>query len=252
MRDASLAPLPPLAVRPSWRLFVAFALAVPTVTFCHEFGHHLVAALECGGVGRVVFTQFQERDGCQAIAGNIAGPVISFVIMWLGVWLMARIGWRMVGLALVVGSIPILRVFSVMSGGDDWNYTGYLLHKNRYVAPLTTLVLALVIPALAIAWRRVRMTRQWLLFPATLILPMIPAMLLLQQLDERFYMPFVKHPERFTGATAMGAPVGVLVVYGVILALYAAWGHGVLRAADDMAAAPAGSAEAGSAHRALA
>lgn len=239
----------PLVVRPSWRLFAAFALAVPTVTFFHEFGHHLVAALECGGVGRVVFTQFQERDGCQAIAGNISGPVISFVIMWFGVWLMARAGWRAVGLALVVGSIPILRVFSVMSGGDDWNYTGYLLHRNRYVAPLTTLVLALVVPALVLAWRRVRMTRQWLAFPATLVLPMIPSMLLLQQLDERFYMPYVKHPERFTGATALGAPVGVLAVYGVILVLYAAWGHGVLRAADGTAVAPPSPAAATAAHR---
>ena len=237
MRDAPRPSHAPFVVRPSWRLFAAFALAVPAVTFCHEFGHHLVAALECGGVGRVVFTQFQERDGCQAIAGNISGPVISFVIMWLGVWLMARAGWRMVGLALVVGSIPILRVFSVMSGGDDWNYTGYLLHKNRYVAPLTALVLAIVVPALVLAWRRVRMTRKWLLFPATLILPMIPAMLFLQQLDERIYMPYVKHPERFTGATALGAPVGVLAVYGVILALYLGWGYGVLRSADGGALA---------------
>ncbi|HEX4932624.1 MAG TPA: hypothetical protein VFV33_05550 [Gemmatimonadaceae bacterium] len=228
----SRSPLQPLTLRPSWRLFAAFALAVPAVTFCHEFGHHVVAALECGGFGRMVFTQFQERDGCQAIVGNISGPVISFLIMWLGVWLMARAGWRMVGLALVVGSIPILRVASVMSGGDDWNYTGWLLHKNRYVAPLTALVLALVVPALVLAWRRVRMPRQWLLFPATLVLPMIPAMLVLQQLDQRRYMPYVKHPEQFSGATALGVPIGVLAVYGVILALYAGWAHGVLRSAD--------------------
>lgn len=231
--------LPPLEVRPGWRLFAALAIAVPAVTFLHEFGHHLVAALECGGVGRVVFTQFQERDGCQAIVGNISGPVISFMVLWTGVLLLARIGWRMVGLAMIVGAIPILRVVSVLSGGDDWNYTAALLTKQRYIAPLTSLVLAIVLPALVIAWRRVRMPRQWILFPATLVVPMVPAMLILQLLDERIFMPYVKHPERFSQPTALGAPVTVLVVYGMILAAYAGWAHGVLRRSDDGAGVPA-------------
>lgn len=232
-------PASPLDVRPSWRLFAALALAVPAATFFHEFGHHLVAAIECGGVGRVVFTQFQERDGCQAIAGNISGPVISFIILWTGVILLARRGWRMVGLAMVVGAIPLLRIMSIMSGGDDWNYTAALLTKQRYIAPLTVLVLAIVVPALVIAFRRVRMPAKWITFPLTLILPMVPAMLVLKELDDRIYMPYVKHPERFTQPTALGAPVAVLVGYGLILAAYAAWAHGVLRDSDAVAEAPA-------------
>lgn len=229
--------LAPLDVRPSWRLFAALALAVPAATFFHEFGHHLVAAIECGGVGRVVFTQFQERDGCQAIVGNISGPVISFIILWAGVLLLARRGWRMVGLAMVVGSIPILRVLSVTSGGDDWNYTAALLTGQRYVGPLTALVLMILLPALVLAWRRVRMPLKWITFPATLFLPMVPAMLVLKELDDRVFMPYVKHPERFTQPTALGAPVAVLVTYALILAAYATWAHGVLRQSDAAAIA---------------
>ncbi|MFN8580181.1 MAG: hypothetical protein U0163_04280 [Gemmatimonadaceae bacterium] len=222
----------PLTVHPSFRLFVALAIAVPAVTFFHEFGHHLVAAVECGGIGRVVFTQFQERDGCRAIAGNIAGPAISFVFLWAGVLLLARAGWRMVGLALVIGSIPILRVASVMSGGDDWNYTARLLTGSSYIGALTTMVLLIVLPALVITWRRVAMRAKWLMFPATLVLPMVPALLAFSVLDERVFMVYVKHPERFHQPTALGAPVWVLVGYGTVLALYVVWAHGTLRRAD--------------------
>jgi hypothetical protein len=208
----------------SWTLLGVLGLAVTVATAAHELGHHLVAAVECHGAGRVVFTRFQELEGCHAIVGNISGPVISFAILWLGAWGLWTERAQLRGFAAVVSAMPFLRVASVASGGDDWNYTARLLTGDRYTLLLTTLVLVIVLPPLVLAYRRLANPHRWLVLPLALLLPLFPAAIL-QPLDVRVFFTWIDHPALFRQPTLFGAPLVVLAVYGAAALAFVRWGY---------------------------
>lgn len=206
----------------SWKTLAAFGLAVTVATAAHELGHHLVAAVECGGFGRASFTRFQEREGCQSLVGNTSGPVISFLILWWGAWAI-RSGWgRLRGFAAVIGAMPLVRLASVMSGGDDWNYVGRLVARNSFIWPLSILVLALIIPPMVLAWRAVGNRHRWAVYLASLLLPLFP-MVILQPLDVRTYFTWIDHPDQFHQPVWLGVPLAVWAVYLTATLLFVLW-----------------------------
>lgn len=214
----------PLHVRLSWTLLGVLGLAAVVAAAAHELGHHAIAAVECGGFGRVTFTRFQELEGCRSIVANISGPAISFAILWLGAIALAGGRAPLRGLAAVVASMPLLRLGSVASGGDDWTYTAGLLTGDRHVVLLTVAVLCLIVPPLVFAWRRLSNRRRWLLLPALLILPVAPG-IVLQVIDVAVYHRWIDDPASFTQPTLLGIPLVVMAVYGTAAFCFARWAY---------------------------
>ena len=221
----------------SWTMLGVLGLAVTVATAAHELGHHLVAAIECGGFGRVTFTRFQERDGCRAIIGNISGPTISFLILWLGAALLRSPRSALRGFTAVISAMPLIRVASVASGGDDWNYSARLLTGDRHIALLTSIVVLIVLPPLVLAYRGLHNRHRWLVFALALILSVFPAAIL-QPLDVRVFFTWIDHREEFHQPTVLGIPLAVLAVYSAATFVFVRWAYPWLRDHELVKAQP--------------
>ena len=199
---------PGLQLSLSPRVLLTFALAVIVGAAVHELAHHFVAALECGGFGRLTLTRFQQREGCDAVAGHIAGPAASFLFLWGGAGLLRRRS-QLLGFAAVVAGMPVLRLVSVLSGGDDLNVVMHTLTGQRHERAVQILVVTLLVPPLVLAYRSLTNRRRWLVFPLALLVPLFPAAVL-QPLDLRVFSPWIDAPETFRQPTLIGIPLAVL------------------------------------------
>jgi hypothetical protein len=219
-----------------WTTLGVLGLAVTVATAAHEMGHHLVAAIECGGFGRVTFTRFQERDGCRAIIGNISGPTISLLILWLGAVLLRNPRSALRGFVAVISAMPLVRVASVASGGDDWNYSARIVTGDRHIVLLTWIVVLIVLPPLVLAYRGLDNRHRWLVFALALILSVFPAAIL-QPLDVRVYFTWIDHREAFRQPTMLGIPLVVLAVYGAATFVFFRWAYPWLRKHESVTGA---------------
>ena len=200
-----------------WPVLGSMALMVWVASFSHEFTHHLTAALVCGDVGRMSLNRFVLAGGCTGPwpISTAAGPALSYLMMWIGAWIVRRGRRPLLGLALVVAYVPFLRLLTaVMGGGDE----GVLMRlwspmHARWLAPV--LVLALVLPPLLVCYRALADRRRGRMFLAAFLLPILPV-LPIPAADSAWYGDWL------AGTASLphlfGIPLTALVVHGLLLA----------------------------------
>lgn len=200
-----------------WPVLVSMALMVWVASFSHEFTHHLTASVVCGDVGRMSLNRFVLAGGCTGPwpVSTAAGPVLSYLMMWLGAWMVRRGRKPLLGLALVVAYVPFLRLLTAAMGGGD---EGVLMRlwspvHARWMAPV--LVLALVLPPLLVCYRSLANRRRGSVFLAAFLLPILPV-LPIPAADSAWYGDWL------AGTVALphlfGVPFAVLMVHGSLLA----------------------------------
>lgn len=218
---------PGLRLPLSLRLVLVLCLAVIVGAAAHELAHHCVAAIECRGFGRLTLTRFQQRDGCAAVAGHIAGPAASFLLLWAGAALLRRRTAPLLGFAAVVASMPVLRLVSVLTASDDLNIVMHTLTGQKHERFVQILVLVLLLPPLVVAYRSLSNQRRWLLFPLALLVPLFPAVVL-QPLDLRLFSPWIDAPATFRQPTLIGIPLAVLGFNLLAAVVFWRWGLPIL------------------------
>lgn len=200
-----------------WPVLLSMALMVWVSSFSHEFTHHLTASMVCGDVGRMSLNRFVLATGCSGPwpISTAAGPALSYLMMWLGAWMVWRGRRPLLGFALVVGYVPFLRLLTAAMGGGD---EGLLMRlwspaHARWMAP--ALVAALVLPPLLVCYRALANARRGWVFLAAFVLPILPV-LPIPAADSRWYGQWL------AGTTSLpqvfGVPVSVLLVHGSMLA----------------------------------
>lgn len=161
-----------------WQALLSMALMVWVASFSHEFTHHLTAAWVCGDVGRMSLNRFVIAGACAGRwpIATAAGPALSYLMMWLGAWLVWRGRKPLCGLALVVAYIPFLRLLTATMGGGDESVLMRLLSPvhARWMAAL--LVLALVLPPLLACYRALGNRRRGWVFLGAFLLPILPVL----------------------------------------------------------------------------
>lgn len=212
-------------------------LAVYVGTMGHELAHHFVAGAECGALGRVTFTRFQEVEGCEAIAGNLAGPIVGFALLVWATVLLLRRDPRPLSVAAIVGAIPLLRIMSVVSGGDDLNWTLRPIYGRDVDAWIIAGVVLITVPPLVLLYRALAHRWRPLVFLGLMTIPLAPAAIF-QPLDVRYFFSWADTPADFTQPTVLGIPVVVLVVHLAMVGAFVAWGWGVLQEPRFAAEAP--------------
>lgn len=199
-------------------------------SFAHEFTHHAAAALLCGGVGRMSLSLFVTADGCgdRWPWSTAAGPLLSYVLMWMGMALLLRRRAIWCGLALVIANKPLLRLVTVMAGGGDEGTLWDLVSagSSRWLA--TASVALLCLPPLAVCWRVLAPPRRGLVLTGALMLPMLP-LLGVPFLDRAFYGAWISGERVLSSVfgvpwSVWGIEAGVLVLLLVL--------HGVLARRD--------------------
>lgn len=200
-----------------WPVLASMALMVWVASFSHEVTHHLTAALVCGDVGRMSLNRFVLAGGCTGPwpISTAAGPALSYLMMWIGAWIVRDGRKPLFGLALVVAYVPFLRLLTAAMGGGD---EGVLMRlwspmHARWLAPV--LVLALVLPPLLVCYRALADRRRGRMFLAAFLLPILPV-LPIPAVDSAWYGDWL------AGTTSLpqvfGIPQTVLLVHSLLLA----------------------------------
>lgn len=203
-------------------------LAVYVGTMAHELAHHFVAGVECGALGRVTFTRFQEVQECQAVAGNLAGPAVGFLLLIWATVLLLRRDTRPLAVAAIVAAIPLLRIMSVVSGGDDLNWTLRPIYGRDVDNWIIAAVVLITLPPLVLLYRALDHRWRPLVYLGLMTIPLVPAAIF-QPLDSRYFFAWADKPAEFTQPTVFGIPVFVLAVHVVMVTAFVAWGWRVLQ-----------------------
>lgn len=160
----------------TWQMLLGLALLCWVASFTHEFTHHLTGWLVCGEVGRMSLNRFVLAEACAGPwpVSTAAGPALSYLMMWLGAWMVWRGKRPLVGFALVVAYIPFLRLLTAAMGGGDEGVLMRLAFPEAGRWPALALVLALTLPPLILCFRALSNPRRVAVFFAAFLLPLIP------------------------------------------------------------------------------
>ncbi len=150
----------------------------------HEWGHQLAGKLFCGYWPSRDFMYWNlpadGNTGDSFILIALGGPFLTFIVFWLGWWLLRKGKKAMqdaLGMVLIFASIPFTRLMAVMfKGGDEiLAFRTIFSPKEPFAgaAVITgaVLVMVLTIPPLVLAYKK--LNGNPMLFIALLILPFL-------------------------------------------------------------------------------
>jgi hypothetical protein len=146
------------SVQVSWRWWLALVPLVVLAHEAHELAHTITGRLVCGAWAQRDFGSWSIA-GCSSLWPTAAGPMLSYLLMSIGVVAAMRAGrHRAWALALIAAANPLARIITVASGhGDEW----LVVHELADAAPGATgwylfAVAIALLPAgaaMLVAWR---------------------------------------------------------------------------------------------------
>ena len=190
----------------------------------HELAHTATGRILCGAWGPRDFNTWDLPPGCTTWLPTLAGPLLSYAVIWTG-WLLLRrhapARWGL-GVALVLMANPFGRLFTAaMGGGDEGVLVRAWLGLPR--GPMATfvtfcLVAALCLPPLLAAWKSLPPAGppgRLPVYLGLLLLPMLVTGLFLLVLGNRLLARGVLAEPQIAGA----APLVWLVTVAAVIAL---------------------------------
>ncbi len=151
---------------------IAFLLLTFLCYEAHEFFHHLVGAAFCDGFGTMTFTTFEPKPACVSDAAvTLSGPMLSFVIAWIGAYWLRKGRHMLLAYTLIFASYAHLRFpLPLMGSGDEW-----LVARTNFEQPSVILVAGilflLALPQLVVAYRSIANPWRVAVFSASWFLP---------------------------------------------------------------------------------
>jgi hypothetical protein len=161
----------------SWRYLLAFYALSEALSELHEQAHITTGRLLAGCYGPRNFNVWQscaEHPPVPAWAAPLAGPLVSWLLFWGGLWLMRSqaASRRALGFSVLFAALPFARIFTAAMGGGDERMLATLsgLPAPRWVAIAATLLLCGV--PIALAARRIANRRAWAWVLGFCVLPL--------------------------------------------------------------------------------
>ncbi|MBN8812996.1 MULTISPECIES: hypothetical protein [Sphingomonas] len=138
----------------------------------HELAHHLTGRIVCGAWGGMTLATFTLPETCPDSAAWIAalaGPALSWLLIYAGVALRGQLG-----LFLIFANLPLARIVTVATGGGDERIIGKALFGEALAFPaMVAITMALALPPLILAWGRLPRRHRLAGFAALLVLPLL-------------------------------------------------------------------------------
>ena len=156
---------------------LAFLLLEFICMQAHEITHHLVGRIVCGDWGNMTFNIFTLAEGCFetkkiALLSTLAGPALSYFLMWAGMIFVLRSKYILFGFSLIFANLPFARFVSVvLGGGDETVIARGLIETNTYLV-LLFVVVFIILPPLIVAYKAIANNYHWLFFVSFLLLPL--------------------------------------------------------------------------------
>ena len=149
----------------TWRYLLAFYCMGALMGMSHELAHHIAGVAICGDWGYKTFNHFELAQGCTTShpgsywLATLAGPLLfNYVPLWIGFVLMRKrdAGTRLFGVSLVFSTVPALRLMSVMKWGDETVLVNHFFAgSSGAMWTMKIVALALIVPPVYLAWRRI-------------------------------------------------------------------------------------------------
>ncbi|TFF38194.1 hypothetical protein [Mucilaginibacter psychrotolerans] len=174
-----------MRIKLSFSYIISFLLLVLLMLELHELVHITTGRIICGAFGTRDFNVWQLCADCEKAhplswVATLAGPVFSFMLMWLGMyWLYAaNAKMRALGFAFIFANIPFGRISqAMMGGGDEMLVTRHLLKDilshGQMVCLCSAVLLALGLPPIMKAYRSITNKYTWLYLLGFLTLPLV-------------------------------------------------------------------------------
>lgn len=241
----------------TWRYLLAFFCLGALMGMSHELAHHAAGFAICGDWGYKTFNSFQLAVGCREQHPNtfwlatVAGPVLfNYLPSWIGMAMARRpdASTQLFGVSLILSTVPALRLFSAIVGGDEQWLARLHFGTDRAVYWIALFsVIALTLPPLIVAWRTIRNPFKPLVFALLFLGVPLLVFFLVGQVLEGLILEHKVLADTLWGMPYMVLLAEVLATFGYAILKFHLWqpandghrGTGALaRVADDNAAEP--------------
>lgn len=190
----------------------------------HEFFHHILGAILCGGFGKMTFGVFVTKSQCRSDnLVTLAGPLLTFALEWTGMYILSRRKYMLFAFTLVFASFAHLRfMLPLGSSGDEWLLARTYFHQpNPYILALFLFLLGL--PPILYTYRLISNQRRFFVFAISWLMPLI-ILIALSLVDNWL---FASDPNNAHLALA-GVPVVVLLTNLIGIFLFVTIGNKTL------------------------
>jgi len=165
---------------PSHPVHIALFLLLAFLCYqAHQLVRHLVGAALCGGFGSMTFTVATTKQPCSLpIIVTLSGPLLTYVLAWLGMLLLRSPKYKLFAYALIFASFAHLRFIQTLTGGGD-----ELVLAGQWFGvssrPIVAVIVFLIgLPPVVAAFRAIANRRRLLVFICSWLLP-IPLLVVL-------------------------------------------------------------------------
>jgi hypothetical protein len=159
---------------------IAFLLLVFLCYESHEWARHLAGAVLCGGFGTMTFTVAATRRPClQPTIVTLSGPVLTYSLAFVGMFLLLRGRHALFAYALVFASLAHVRWIQTLTGrGDE------LVLAQRFTPTPSRTVVAIAVfliglPPVIVAGRMIANRPRWSALCWSWLLPLAVVFVLL-------------------------------------------------------------------------
>ena len=126
-----------MKIKLNYKFIIAFMALTFVLGEAHEIVHTTVGRIICGCWGLRDFNNWGICESCEtpiALWSTVAGPVFTFVIMWLGYFMTKKNKTeksKILGFALIFASMPFARILNAILGmGDEIMVINKILNNH--------------------------------------------------------------------------------------------------------------------------
>ncbi|MGB9990183.1 hypothetical protein [Pseudoduganella rhizocola] len=212
-----------MKIRLTWQYLLAFFALNGVISELHEQAHINVGRLVTGCYGPRDFNNWNScAEGAASLpwAAPIAGPLFSYMVVWLGVWLLYRassMAQRSLAFSLVFAPLPFARIFTAAMGGGDEKilltriFDGMPESLARWYALALTLLFCA--PPIVIACRVLASRLRVLYVAGFCVVPLV--VIWFYKLK---FLNGLLQQGLFAEPVILGTPLFVHIVFGIMLA----------------------------------
>jgi len=192
--------LPKVNILWNWNFVIAFFLLLFLLSQAHQLLHHTIGGILCGHVGYLTFDRHsfsKELSPFGVVVATIPGPLVNYVAMWIGLFLLRSGRYTLFGFSLIFASMPFGRFAASQFGGDERQFgqwIGQLFGLGEKYTPIISMliVLLIIVPPLITAYKSIGNRRKLNIFLAFLFLPVVLYFIFCFFPDHAFLVPVVR------------------------------------------------------------
>jgi hypothetical protein len=208
--------------RISWQYVLAFFGLNMFLGELHEQAHITTGYFICGCYGERDFSVWSTCDNCAhsdwSFLATLAGPVYSFILMWLGGLWFSRslnISRKALGFSILFANLPFARLFTAFMGGGDEKVVFQHLTGLAVFPKIAAILIVglLVIPPVVLVYRNLSNNFRGWIIAAFLVLPLVYGMLY-----HHMFLNYLLHKGIGTSITIMGTP-DIIIIHTLVMLL---------------------------------